>query len=186
MPKTKTGSVKEKLKSPFEHIFLGHKLTREQFTEAVDAWSERKWFIRSPLSEFISINEPENKECFAVIMKALIETRYIRRNEEPYFGGQALLSLRQSIEAFQQQGLVWYANFDEQNSFIVDMIVIDEGAVEVDLCGYWQAGAVQDKSDQPVLEEYFVPQTMSLERSGGRWWSITAVDYPDNTVCEFE
>jgi len=105
---------------------------------------------------------------------------------EPYFGGNALLSLQENIEDLQQQGLVLYAEFDEQNSFIVSINEIDDNTVEVDVCESWRAGTVSDKSDQPDLEEQLIPQTVTLEKNSGSWWSIIEVDYPDNEMCVLE
>jgi hypothetical protein len=104
---------------------------------------------------------------------------------EPYFGGMALLSLQESIGGFQQQGLVLDAEFDEQNSFIVYMNVVSDSTVEVDVCESWRAGTILDKSEQPVLEDQLIPQTVTLEKNSGSWWSITdLVVYSDNGLCE--
>ncbi|HEX9925498.1 MAG TPA: hypothetical protein VGD99_22775 [Anaerolineae bacterium] len=63
---------------------------------------------------------------------------------------------------------------------------IDDNTVEVNVCESWQAGTVLDKSEQPVLEEQLIPQTVTLEKNSGSWWSITKVDFPDNAMCELE
>jgi hypothetical protein len=107
---------------------------------------------------------------------------------EPYFSGNALLDLGESIESFQQQGLVLYAIFDEQNSFIVDMSVIDDNTVEVNVCEAW-AETLVDQSREPVDELppfSLIPLTLTLEQTTGSWWLITDVVLnPVGLSCEF-
>ena len=63
---------------------------------------------------------------------------------------------------------------------------IDDNTIEVNVCESWWEATLLDRSEQPDVEGYLIPLTVTLEGNSGSWWSITKVDYPDNAMCELE
>lgn len=98
------------------------------------------------------------------------------------FAGNALASIEQSIATLTSQGLYMTADFDFDNSAILDVRVVSGTQLEVDTCEYWRQSYYDLYTDTLLEDQPFqvVPQTITmvyLDTAVGPSWFVTDVTF---------
>lgn len=94
--------------------------------------------------------------------------------------GDVYRSLKSSIEALNQQGLVVISEVDYYQSFIHDIRVISNTQIEVDTCEVWTNTTYDSSTGEAVEAEgpALTPQTITIQQIDSSWL-ITAVEFFD-------
>jgi hypothetical protein len=105
---------------------------------------------------------------------------------ESVFAGQQLEVVRDSIEELRDAGFYYVPEFDFANSYYRDIRIVNETTIEVDSCEFWTGAfyRVSDNGFVEMRERELLPQTITIEYIGNRWYISKVVFYGPPYFCE--
>lgn len=96
----------------------------------------------------------------------------------PVMAGPVWENLASSIASLNEQGLVLISEIDHYQSYIDDIRVLSDTALEVDTCEVWYTSTYTRTDGQLVSSEgpALTPQTITIQQLDSRWY-ITNVEF---------